>query len=102
MHSVAPAVQQVDEFGVAVPASIPADTLMRVHPTQLYETAMALAIWGFALWLFRRRPQPPGMVALAVIALLAVERFLIEILRAKDDRFFGDFTHRRVCWMLQP
>ena len=78
-------------FGVAVPASIPDDTLMRVHPTQLYETAMALAIWGFAMWLFRRRPQP-GTVALAVLALLAVERFLIEILRAKDDRFLGGFT----------
>jgi phosphatidylglycerol---prolipoprotein diacylglyceryl transferase len=78
-------------FGVAVPASIPDDTLMRVHPTQLYETAMALAIWGFALWLFKRRP-PTGTVALAVLALLAVERFLIEILRAKDDRFLGGFT----------
>jgi phosphatidylglycerol:prolipoprotein diacylglycerol transferase len=78
-------------FGVAVPASIPDDTLMRVHPTQLYETAMALAIWGFALWLFKRRPQT-GTVALVVLALLAVERFLIEILRAKDDRFLGGFT----------
>ena len=78
-------------FGVAVPASIPDDTLMRVHPTQLYETAMALTIWGFALWLFKRRP-PAGTVALAVLALLAVERFLIEILRAKDDRFLGGFT----------
>lgn len=78
-------------FGVAVPASIPDDTLMKVHPTQLYETAMALAIWGFALWLFKRRPQP-GTVALTVLGLLAVERFLVEILRAKDDRFIGSFT----------
>ncbi|HEX4960038.1 MAG TPA: prolipoprotein diacylglyceryl transferase [Thermoanaerobaculia bacterium] len=83
-------------FGVAVPAAIPDDTLMRVHPTQLYETALALAIWGFAVWLFKRRPQPPGTVALVVLALLAVERFLIEILRAKDDRFFGNFTLAQV------
>ena len=83
-------------FGVAVPASVADDTLLRVHPTQLYETALALAIWGFALWLFKRRPQPPGTVALAVLALLAVERFLIEILRAKDDRFFGGFTLAQV------
>jgi phosphatidylglycerol:prolipoprotein diacylglycerol transferase len=27
-----------------------------------------------------------------VLSLLAVERFLVEILRAKDDRFFGPFT----------
>ena len=35
-------------------------------------------------------------MALAVLALLAVERFLIEILRAKDDRFFGGFTLAQV------
>ena len=27
-----------------------------------------------------------------MVALLAVERFLVEFLRAKDDRFFGVFT----------
>jgi len=78
-------------FNVAVPSSVPDDTLMRVHPTQLYETALALVIWGFALWLFRRRLQP-GTLALTIFALLAVERFSIEFLRAKDDRFFGGFT----------
>jgi len=82
-------------FHVAVPASVPDDALVRVHPTQLYETAIALAIWGFALWLFRRRPQP-GTVALTVLALLSIERFLIEFLRAKDDRFFGSFTLAQV------
>jgi phosphatidylglycerol:prolipoprotein diacylglycerol transferase len=82
-------------FGVDIPSSVPDDTLLRVHPTQLYETAIALAIWGFALWLFRRRPQP-GTVALTVFGLLAVERFLIEFLRAKDDRFFGGFTLAQV------
>jgi phosphatidylglycerol---prolipoprotein diacylglyceryl transferase len=78
-------------FHVQIPASVPDDTLLRVHPTQLYETAMALAIWAFGVWLFKHRPVP-GTVALAVLALLAVERFLIEFLRAKDDRFFGGFT----------
>jgi phosphatidylglycerol:prolipoprotein diacylglycerol transferase len=82
-------------FHVPIPASVPDETLLRVHPTQLYETALALAIWGFAIWLFKRRP-PAGTVALAVLALLAVERFLIEILRAKDDRFFGPFTLAQV------
>jgi phosphatidylglycerol:prolipoprotein diacylglycerol transferase len=82
-------------FDIPIPSSVPDDTLLRVHPTQLYETAIALAIWGFALWLFRRGLQP-GTVALTVFALLAVERFFIEFLRAKDDRFFGGFTLAQV------
>jgi phosphatidylglycerol:prolipoprotein diacylglycerol transferase len=82
-------------FGVDVPASIPDDTMMRVHPTQIYETLTCLLIWAFGLWLFRRQlaqKRPAGAVVLAVFGLLAVERFLVEILRAKDDRFFGGFT----------
>ncbi|HVR96562.1 MAG TPA: prolipoprotein diacylglyceryl transferase [Thermoanaerobaculia bacterium] len=81
-----------DLFGVAIPAGVPDDALLRVHPTQLYETAMALAIWGIGLWLLRRRSLPVGMTGLVLLGLLAVERFLVEFLRAKDDRFFGGFT----------
>lgn len=82
-------------FHLAIPSSVPDDALVRVHPTQLYETALAVAIWGFSIWLFKRR-QRPGAVALAVLALLAIERFVIEFLRAKDDRFFGSFTLAQV------
>ncbi|HLX10528.1 MAG TPA: prolipoprotein diacylglyceryl transferase [Thermoanaerobaculia bacterium] len=82
-------------FHLAIPSSVPDDTLLRVHPTQLYETATCLLIWGAALWVLRRRPAlaaAPGAFGMAVLCLLALERFLVEILRAKDDRFFGDFT----------
>ncbi|HWM95406.1 MAG TPA: prolipoprotein diacylglyceryl transferase [Thermoanaerobaculia bacterium] len=90
-------------FGVDIPASIPDSELLRVHPTQLYETFSCLAIWGLGMWLLRRRPQGEepeeravGQVALVVLALMAVERFLVEIVRAKDDRFFGPFTLAQV------
>jgi phosphatidylglycerol:prolipoprotein diacylglycerol transferase len=82
-------------FGVDIPASIPDSELLRVHPTQLYETFSCLIIWGIGLWLFRRQArngERPGLTTLVVLSLLAVERFLVEILRAKDDRFFGPFT----------
>jgi phosphatidylglycerol:prolipoprotein diacylglycerol transferase len=82
-------------FGASVPAAVPDDQLLRVHPTQLYETLAALAIWGVGVLLLRRSWRP-GMVGLVVLALLSVERFLVEILRAKDDRFFGPLTLAQV------
>jgi len=84
-----------NDFGVAIPSSIPDYMLVRVHPTQLYETLLALLIWGIGLLVLRRRPRA-GTVALVVIALLALERFGIEFLRAKDDRFFGNITLAQV------
>ncbi len=83
------------QFGVQVPATVPDDALLRVHPTQIYETLLALTIWGAGMWLLRRRPRA-GVVGLTVVALLAVERFGVEILRAKDDRFFGPLTLAQV------
>jgi len=78
-------------FGVDIPASVPDTEMLRVHPTQLYETMAGLLIWGFGLWLFRRGARP-GTVALVLFGLLAIERFLVEFVRVKDDRFLGPFT----------
>jgi phosphatidylglycerol:prolipoprotein diacylglycerol transferase len=79
------------DFGAQVDPALPDDALVAVHPTQLYETLAALAIWVLGLWLLRRRP-PAGVVGLAIVTLLAVERFAVEFLRAKDDRFLGPLT----------
>lgn len=64
--------------------------LLRVHPTQLYETLLVGGIWFWGRKRFR--VWAPGRTALAVFGLLAVERFAVEFLRAKDDRFFGALT----------
>ncbi len=81
------------EFGVPVPPGVPDDQLLRVHPTQLYETAMALVIAWFGWRLLRGpRGRQAGRTALAVFAGLAVERFLVEFVRAKDDRFLAGLT----------
>ena len=81
-------------FGAAVPSSIPSSEVLKVHPTQLYETTMALGIWAVG----RRRLAAlrPGTASLTVFILLALERFLVEFLRAKDDRFFGPLTVAQV------
>ena len=84
------------EYGMELPAALADDALVPVHPTQLYETAMALVIWGVGMVMLRGEAASSrsrrGAVALVVGALLAVERFVVEFFRAKDDRFFGDLT----------
>jgi len=79
------------EFGIDLPASVPDDRLLAVHPTQVYETLLALAIWWIG-WRLLQRRAPSGRIALTVFGLLAVERFAVEFLRAKDDRFLGPLT----------
>lgn len=79
------------EFGAAVDASIPDYQVLRVHPTQLYETGMALVMF-FVLMRLNRRPHRRGLAWGLFLIMLGIERFLVEIVRAKDDRFLGPFT----------
>jgi phosphatidylglycerol---prolipoprotein diacylglyceryl transferase len=79
------------QFGVRVDPSVPPDQILRVHPTQIYESAAALVIF-FILLAASRRPHPKGRVFGLFLVLLGIERFLVEIVRAKDDRFLGPFT----------
>jgi phosphatidylglycerol---prolipoprotein diacylglyceryl transferase len=80
-----------EQFGVAVPPGVPGDTVLAVHPTQLYEIAMSLIIFAI-IWRLRERIVPAGALFSIYIALAGVERFIVEIFRAKDDRFFGGLT----------
>jgi phosphatidylglycerol---prolipoprotein diacylglyceryl transferase len=78
-------------FGIPVPAGIDPAVVLPVHPTQLYETGLMLGAFVI-LWAWRRRARPIGWLFGLYLVLAGVERFLIEILRAKDDRFLGPFT----------
>jgi phosphatidylglycerol---prolipoprotein diacylglyceryl transferase len=79
------------EFGVRIDPSVPGDTLLRVHPTQIYEALAAFAIFGFLLWLAKKEHRA-GVIFAWFLILAGLERFLVEIVRAKDDRFLGPFT----------
>ena len=79
-------------FGVDVPASVPDGTVMAVHPTQLYETAMSLIILAILLRVRPRLEATNGQLFAVWLALAGVERFIVEIFRAKDDRFLGVFS----------
>jgi phosphatidylglycerol:prolipoprotein diacylglycerol transferase len=83
------------EFGVAVDPTIPGYQVLKVHPTQLYESSAALIMFVI-LMSMNRRPQPKGRTFGLFLVLLGIERFLVEIVRAKDDRFFGGFTVAQV------
>jgi len=83
--------ESLRQFGVRVDPSIPPDQVLRVHPTQLYESAAAFVMFAILIYA-AKRPHAKGRIFGLFLVLMGVERFLVEIVRAKDDRFFGPFT----------
>ena len=79
------------DFGVSVDPGVPDDAILRVHPTQIYESIAALIMFVVLMWMAKRR-HATGVLFAAFLIMLGIERFLVEFLRAKDDRFFGPFT----------
>lgn len=72
----------VGRFGDVVP----------VHPTQLYEVALSLLVFG-VIFAMRKHAHRAGWLFAAWAALYGVQRFVIEIFRIKEDRiFFDTFT----------
>lgn len=57
-----------------------------VHPSQLYEAALGLALVGLALYLRRRGGLRPGGRFLVVVGAYAIGRFALELLRGDDAR----------------
>lgn len=82
-------------FGVELPAGMPPTEVLAVHPTQLYEVALAFATFGL-LWQLRRRVHQPGWLVGVYFVLAGAARFLVEFVRVKDDRFFGPFSLAQV------
>lgn len=71
----------IEKYGQVVP----------VHPTQLYEVGMSTLIF-LLLWRLRGHRHGAGWLFMLWLALAGAERFIVEIFRAKDDRFFGALT----------
>jgi phosphatidylglycerol:prolipoprotein diacylglycerol transferase len=85
------------DFGIAVdPALVERyGQIVPVHPTQLYEVGLSTLIF-FLLWRIRRHRHSPGWLFMLWLALAGMERFLVEFLRAKDDRFLAGLTIAQV------
>jgi phosphatidylglycerol:prolipoprotein diacylglycerol transferase len=71
----------IEKYGNVVP----------VHPTQLYEVGLSTLIF-FVLWRIRDHRHAKGWLFMMWMVLAGMERFAVEFLRAKDDRFFGILT----------
>jgi len=79
------------EFGARVDPSIPDDAILKVHPTQIYESLASLVMFAI-LMIVVRKPHKRGFAFALFLIMMGIERFLVEIVRAKDDRFLGPFT----------
>ena len=63
-----------------------------LHPSQLYESALGVVLFG-SLLMLERRPRRPGTLIYAFAGLYSVGRFLLEFLRGDIDRgFWGPFS----------
>ncbi len=78
-------------WGAPIPDGVGPSEILAVHPTQLYETAVMLFVF-WLLWRLRDHRRGTGWLFGFYLMLAGTERFLIEFLRAKDDRFLGPFT----------
>jgi len=84
-------VANLQAMGVTFPPGTGPMEVVAVHPTQIYETvAMVLVFW----WLWRRRDHGHaiGWLFAWYLVFAGAERFLVELVRAKDDRLLGPFT----------
>ena len=78
-------------FGTPIPDGALPDTVLAVHPTQLYEVVLGFAVF-YLLWRLRSHKHAEGWLFGLYCVLAGAERFLVEFFRAKDDRFFGSIT----------
>ena len=84
-------VADLTQMGVRFPPGTDLTQVVAVHPTQIYETVlMFLAFWW--LWQHRAHRHATGWLFGCYLVLAGIERFLVEFVRAKDDRLLGPFT----------
>ncbi|RPH49292.1 MAG: prolipoprotein diacylglyceryl transferase [Planctomycetota bacterium] len=88
-------------FPANSPASVqqgkPYEKSLPVHPTQLYETAAALAFFFFLSWLYNKKRKANGEIFLIMGMLYAAWRFVIEFVRGdKRPQWLGELSYSQV------
>jgi phosphatidylglycerol:prolipoprotein diacylglycerol transferase len=82
-------------FGIEFSPTVNPSEVIAVHPTQLYETALGFLMF-VVLWRLRDHKHAEGWLFGVYAVLAGIERFLVEFVRAKDDRFFAGLTLAQV------
>jgi phosphatidylglycerol---prolipoprotein diacylglyceryl transferase len=70
-------------------------TLVRVHPTPLYELAAGLLIGGW-LWIRGGRPRPAGWILGEYLVLTGTSRFLVEFIR-RNPKILFDLSNAQLA-----
>jgi phosphatidylglycerol---prolipoprotein diacylglyceryl transferase len=84
-------VGNLQAMGVHFPTMTDPNLVVAVHPTQIYETiAMLVVFWW--MWRHRDHGHATGWLFACYLVLGGLERFLVEFVRAKDDRLLGMFS----------
>ena len=65
--------------------------IFKVHPTQLYESAVGILLFFF-LWSRRKKKQRAGTMFFSYLLLAGIERFSIEFLRTNEKYLFDTFS----------
>jgi phosphatidylglycerol---prolipoprotein diacylglyceryl transferase len=75
-------------FRAVFPVAMDGATLVGVVPTQLIEVTLGFGMF-LVLWRLRKHTHADGWLFGVYAVLAGIERFLVEFLRIKDDRFFA-------------
>jgi phosphatidylglycerol:prolipoprotein diacylglycerol transferase len=70
-------------------------TLVRVHPTPLYELAAGLLI-GWWLWIRGGTPRPAGRILGEYLVLTGIARFLVEFIR-RNPKILFDLSNAQLA-----
>jgi phosphatidylglycerol---prolipoprotein diacylglyceryl transferase len=83
------------EFGIPLPPGTGPNTVLSVYPTQLFEVAMGLVMFGI-IWRLRDHEHAEGWLFGVYAVLAGIERFVVEFYRAKDDRLMYGLTYAQL------
>lgn len=78
------AANMLREYGEPLPVGASPDTVLTVHPTQLYETALGFAMF-FVLWRLRDHHHAAGWLFGAYCLIAGLERFAIDFIRVSAE-----------------